>query len=97
MNWSKQAKKEQLVDFVNTSPNLVKVLAANNLDYNSESSRCEGVWVYRLDGDSDNGVGFLVSNISIDFPAVRGDIVQYRTVISDNKPYITQVFSGVNN
>lgn len=98
MDWKRQATKEQMEDFINTSPNCVKVLAANNLDYNSGTAKCEGVFVYRLDGDQDNGVGFLLSNIiSIDFPAKRGDIVQYRTVISSQKPYITQVLDGSGN
>jgi hypothetical protein len=103
--WNKQATSDELAEFVNKSPNCIKVLAAEDLSMDSKEEKpitlpkkCEGVFVYRLDGDDENGIGILLSNIaSIEHPAKRGDLVQYRTLNPENKPYITQHHDGSGN
>ena len=103
MKWSQQASTEDMIQFVNKSPNCIKVLAAEDLLNSKEEKsivpkKCEGVFVYRLDGDDENGIGILLSNIvSIEHPAGRGDLVHYRTLHPDNKPYITQWHDGSGN
>jgi len=98
MDWSKQQSENEIIAFINQSPNCVKVLAAENMKYENQEVRCEGVFVYRLDGNKDNGVGILLSNIfSIDFPFGRGDVVQYREVNKEQKSFITSGVSGKNN
>ncbi len=105
MNWNKQVSSTELAEFVNKSPNCIKVLAAEDLPMDSKEEKiltmpkkCEGVFIYRLDGDDENGIGILLSNImSIEHPAMRGDLVQYRTLNPEHKPYITQVHDGSGN
>jgi len=100
--WNKQATSDELAGFVNKSPNCIKVLAAEDFPMDSKEEKlitlpkkCEGVFVYRLDGDDDNGIGILLSNIRmIEHLAMRGDLVQYRTLTPENKPYITQFHDG---
>jgi hypothetical protein len=102
--WNKQATSDELAGFVNKSSNCIKVLAAEDFPMDSKEEKqklitlpkkCEGVFVYRLDGDDDNGIGILLSNIRmIEHLAMRGDLVQYRTLTPENKPYITQFHDG---
>ena len=99
--WNKQATSDELAGFVNKSPNCIKVLAAEDFPMDSKEEKlitlpkkCEGVFVYRLDGDDDNGIGILLSNIRMKHLAMRGDLVQYRTLTPENKPYITQFHDG---
>jgi hypothetical protein len=98
MDWSKQKSNDEIIAFINSSPKCIKVLAAENMKVNDLEVRCEGVFVYCLDGDSDNGIGILLSNVvTINFPVNRGDIVHYRTINPDQKPYITLGISGKGN
>jgi hypothetical protein len=98
MNWSKQKNDDEIIKFLNESPNMIKVLAVENMKHDDEKARCEGVFVYRVDGDNESGIGFLISNVvTINFPVNRGDIVQYRTIDQEEKPYITLGISGKNN
>ena len=98
MNWSEHASEDKLIGFMNNSNNTVKVLAADKMGFNEENFRSEGVWIYKISGDEDNGIGFLLSNIiSINIPYGRGDIVQYRTIRDNEKPYITMGVNGKNN
>jgi hypothetical protein len=96
-SWDKDRSRDEIAAAVNASERVVKVLAADKMDI-SGKSQCEGVWVYIIDGDQENGVGFLMSNIvSVDIPASRGDVVQYRTTNPGHKPYITVCVDGRGN
>lgn len=98
MDWSKQKSEDEIIAFINSSPKCIKVLAAENMKVNDLEVRCEGVFIYCLDGDSDNGIGILLSNIvCLNCPIDRGDVVQYRTVNATQKPYITFSISGKGN
>jgi len=60
----------------------------------------EGVWVLIADGDKDNGIGVLLSNVvslsGDDLPS-RGDVVEYRTINPKHKPYIVKWVDGAGN
>ena len=98
MDWTKKQTKDDIVEWINTYPKSVKVLAKDGLKLDNEGAPCEGVFVLLIDGDENNGLGILISNIiSIEFPAVRGDFVQFMTLNKDHKPYITTVLDGSLN
>jgi hypothetical protein len=60
------------------------------------TSLAEGVWVLIADGDQCAGIGVLLSNIiSLDGSQPRrGDLVEYRTLNAQHKPYIVAWVDG---
>jgi len=73
---------------------LVKVLLFERLG--DAASRAEGVWVLIADGDQEAGTGVLLSNI-ISLPGHllrRSDLVEYRTIHPDHKPYVVAWVDG---
>ena len=102
MNWTKTQSKEEIINFLNSHPKMLKVLAKDKvlkvLAKDKAKDNCEGVFVYVIEGDDNNGVGFLLSNIVIvNHDAMRGDMVQYQTKNPKEKPYITTVVAGSGN
>lgn len=104
-DWSREQENKNVIDAVNSNKNLVKVLIADEMRFddaadeiNQKQVRCEGVWVYTIEGNENDGIGFLMSNVmSVIFPGSRGDIIQYRTVNENLKPFITKYIDGKGN
>ena len=91
--WTKHAKEEDITNFINDNDKVIKVLAQDKT-----KDICEGVWVYCIDGDNENGIGILLSNIiTVDIGGGRGDLVQYMTINPKEKPYIQVVINGKEN
>ena len=59
-------------------------------------SRAEGAWVLIADGGQNAGIGVLLSNvISLgDHVPRRGDLVEYRTINLEHKPYVVAWVDG---
>ena len=98
MSWPRMTK-DDLVGRLNDlgSDRLVKVLLFDRLG--DAQGSAEGVWVLIADGDRDNGIGILLSNVVSlpgDLPR-RGDLVEYRTINSANKPYVVGWADGCGN
>ena len=98
MSWPCMTRDE-LVGRLNDlgSDRLVKVLLFERLG--DAQGRAEGVWVLVADGDRDNGIGLLLSNVVSlpgDLPG-RGDLVEYRTINPAKKPYIVGWADGCGN
>ena len=91
--------KDELVGRLNdlAAERLVKVLLFERLG--DAQGSAEGVWVLIADGDQDNGIGILLSNVVSlpgDLPG-RGDLVEYRTINPANKPYVVGWADGGGN
>jgi len=88
---------EELISYINDSGLAVKVLLYAEIG--NADSTAEGVWVIPFRGDGDNGVGLLLSNIISlgGKQPVRGDVVEYRTINKEHRPYIVAWLSGSGN
>ena len=84
---------DEMCELVNEHDRTVKVLARA-----IEGGPNEGVWIFRVAGDNDNGIGILSSNIlAMNVPYDRGDLVHYRTLDPQEKPRIVNWHDGSND
>ena len=98
MAWPCMEKSELVERFNALGPDrLVRVLLFERPG--DAASRAEGVWVLIAQGDQDAGMGVLMSDVfSLDGePPRRGDVVEYRTVDPEQKPYIVAWVDGRGN
>ncbi len=89
-------EQAELVDQFNAlgPERLVKVLLFERIG--DVVSRAEGVWVLIADGSQDAGIGVLLSNVISLKGRVprRGDLVEYRTINTEHKPYVVAWVDG---
>jgi len=89
-------KQSELVEKFNAlgPEKLVKVLVFKRPG--DPRSTAEGVWVLIADGDQEAGTGALLSNvISLEGRVPRrGDLVEYRTIDAEHKPYVVAWVDG---
>ena len=93
--WPHMRQSELVERFNSLGPEkLVKVLVFERSG--DATSRAEGVWVLIADGDQDAGIGVLLSNVvSLDgCRPQRGDLVEYRTINVQHKPYVVAWVDG---
>ena len=92
-------EKAELVERLNAlgPERLVRVLLFERLG--DASSRAEGVWVLIAHGSQSAGIGVLLSDVfSLDgAPPRRGDVVEYRTIDPEHKPYVVAWVDGRGN
>ncbi len=89
-------KGPDLVDRFNAlgPERLVKALLFEH--HGDSTSRAEGVWVLIADGEQGAGLGVLLSNVVSLGGKVprRGDLVEYRTINPEHKPYVVTWVDG---
>jgi len=93
--WPHMNQSELVERFNGLGPErLVKVLVVERSG--DATSRAEGVWVLIAHGDQDAGIGVLLSNvISLEGHVPRrGDLVEYRTINVQHKPYVVAWVDG---
>ena len=92
-------EKPELVERFNAlgADRLVRVLLFERLG--DAASRAEGVWVLIAHGNQEAGIAVLMSDVfSLDGDhARRGDVVEYRTIDPEQKPYIVAWVDGRGN
>lgn len=96
---TEEALQQRVTDLVAANggeiPSVSKVVylkCNHGRGYNQYGSGGEGIWVRPIEGDDEEGIGFL-ANTSLEH-GVWGDLVQYSTYNPDCNPVILTVASG---
>jgi len=93
--WPHMGQLELVERFNGLGPKrLVKVLLFERSG--DSTSPAEGVWVLVAEGDQEAGIGVLLSNVISLKGRVprRGDLVEYRTINLEHKPYVVAWVDG---